>query len=283
MSVRTVFVDIDGTLVNYQDRLPESAARAVREARACGNKVCICTGRPLAQIRQEIRNLGFDGIIAGGGNYVEVGGTVVSYEALPVETVRRIVDWLLDRRIPFYLEANSGLFTSPGFETEALEHLRAYGRSNGMQGDLATVDDIIGGFTHGRKDLCLDDVNKVSFILRDPADLEAVRRAFPDLRVGTWGGRDEKPFFVEVGVLTNKGEGVRTFLAHSDVDRRDTIGIGDTHADIPLMQACGLGVAMGNSQADVKAASDLVAPDVDEDGLYRVFAKLGLLEPEKRS
>ena len=41
---KILLIDVDGTLVNYENQLPASAASAIRKARANGHKVYICTG-----------------------------------------------------------------------------------------------------------------------------------------------------------------------------------------------------------------------------------------------
>ena len=48
MERKIIFLDVDGTLVDYEGRLPDSAARAVQQARANGHWVYICTGRSRA-------------------------------------------------------------------------------------------------------------------------------------------------------------------------------------------------------------------------------------------
>ena len=44
MSQKIVFLDVDGTLIDYDAKCPESAKKAVDLARANGNRVYICTG-----------------------------------------------------------------------------------------------------------------------------------------------------------------------------------------------------------------------------------------------
>lgn len=56
----------------------------------------------------------------------------------------------------------------------------------------------------------------------------------------------------------------------------EIIGIGDSYNDIPLLEACGLKVAMGNAVRDLKAIADYVAPSVDEDGLADIIEKFVL-------
>ena len=36
---KIIFLDVDGTLVDYENRIPESAVRAVREARAADSGI----------------------------------------------------------------------------------------------------------------------------------------------------------------------------------------------------------------------------------------------------
>ncbi len=53
----------------------------------------------------------------------------------------------------------------------------------------------------------------------------------------------------------------------------EIIGIGDGYNDIPLLQACGLKIAMGNAVRDLKEIADYVAPSVEEDGVADVIEK----------
>ena len=45
---KIVFIDVDGTLVDYDNLLPSSAVEAIRKARVNGHKVYISTGRSRA-------------------------------------------------------------------------------------------------------------------------------------------------------------------------------------------------------------------------------------------
>jgi HAD superfamily hydrolase (TIGR01484 family) len=51
------------------------------------------------------------------------------------------------------------------------------------------------------------------------------------------------------------------------------IGVGDGHNDIPLFNACGLRVAMGDAVPGLKAQADYIAPSCLEDGVAHVFEK----------
>ena len=65
---KIVFIDVDGTLVNYDGTLPDSAVEAIRQARKNGHRVYISTGRSRAEVYQEIWDIGLDGMIGGNGS-----------------------------------------------------------------------------------------------------------------------------------------------------------------------------------------------------------------------
>ena len=51
------------------------------------------------------------------------------------------------------------------------------------------------------------------------------------------------------------------------------VGVGDSYNDFPLLMACGLKAAMGNSVKEILDIADYVAPSVDDDGLANVIEK----------
>ena len=89
---KILLIDIDGTLVDYENRLPVSAVDAVRKARANGHRVYLCSGRSKAENKQEIWDIGIDGYIGGNGSYVESDGEVVMHQLITADQCRRIVD-----------------------------------------------------------------------------------------------------------------------------------------------------------------------------------------------
>lgn len=63
-------------------------------------------------------------------------------------------------------------------------------------------------------------------------------------------------------------------------DMEDTIAFGDAKVDIPMLECCACGVAMGNGGPEIKAMADHVTDSVEQDGLYKAFQALGLLDGE---
>lgn len=57
---KIIFMDVDGTLINYENHIPQSAIDAIRKARKNGHKVYICTGRSEAEVYQDIWEVSFN-------------------------------------------------------------------------------------------------------------------------------------------------------------------------------------------------------------------------------
>lgn len=58
-----------------------------------------------------------------------------------------------------------------------------------------------------------------------------------------------------------------------NIDHKEMVGVGDSYNDFPLLMACGLKAAMGNSVKEILDIADYVAPSVDDDGLANVIEK----------
>ena len=124
MRRKIIFLDVDGTLIDYDNHIPESAVLAIRRAREKGHLVYVCTGRSKAEMPPEIWDIGFDGMIGGNGSYVEHEGQAVLHQLIPRDVAKRLVGWLQERGLEFYLESNNGLFASRGFREAARPVLR---------------------------------------------------------------------------------------------------------------------------------------------------------------
>ena len=278
MVEKILFLDVDGTITNYDNKIPESAKRAIKAARANGHRAYLCTGRSKAEIPSELAEIGFDGMIGGNGSYVEDDGHVVMHQLITAEQCRHIVDWLHGRGLEFYLESNNGLFASENFREAARPVLRIYaGRKGAANANTLETDDVMHGMVYGG-DLYRDDLNKVSFILSSYQDhLDSIEE-FPDLECHTWGGAGETALFGDMGVRgIDKAHAVHVLLDHLGASIKDTVAFGDAKIDIPMFECCATSVCMGSGGEEAKAAADYVTCDVDNDGLWNAFEHLGLI------
>lgn len=277
---KIVFLDVDGTLINYEAKCPASAKEAVRKARENGHLIYICTGCSKAEIEQ--RDLPeLDGMIGANGGYVEDHNEEVLHQGLSKEDERHIVDWCNERHLGFYLEANSGMYCNTYMLEQGPRIMMQYAKGKGAPEEVAeqTANAFISGFipTVG-DDLYRDDVNKISFILSSYQDHLDSKEEFPHLVANTWGGKGEAALFGDLGPTgITKKTAIESLLKHRNADVKDTISFGDAKIDLSMFELCAYNVAMGNGGSEIKAAADYITDDVDADGLYHAFEYLNLI------
>ncbi len=80
--------------------------------------------------------------------------------------------------------------------------------------------------------------------------------------------------FTRTGVT--KATGVKELARMLGTSADRMIAVGDSFNDAPLLEVCGLGVAMGQAPDELKAIADFVAPSVDEDGLATAIVEFVL-------
>lgn len=277
---KIIFLDVDGTLIDYEAKLPLSAKTAVDTARKNGHLIYICTGCSKYEVLQ--RNLPeIDGMIGGNGCYVEDHDKVVLHKGLSKAQVKEIVDWCQDRQIGVVLEANSGMYCNDYFLIQGPEVMAKYalGKGKDLESARQFGKEILSQYTLlNGEELYREDVNKISFILRTYNDHLDSKETFKNLEAHTWGGKGEMALFGDLGPGgITKRSAVEVLLKHLNADVKDTISFGDAKIDLSMFECCNYNVAMGNGGQEVKEAADYITDDVNEDGLYNAFKHLKLI------
>jgi len=272
-SEKIIFLDIDGTLIDYTQKLPDSAREAIHLAQARGHKLLISTGRSKPAIYPWLLELGFDGMIAGEGAYAEFGGKIVFESPIPEAQISRVYTYFEDRKLGLYEESNSGLYGNRYFLSETA-------RFFGVSQEVAAENLLraFPGLTFGHQDYHLD-VNKVSFVMTSTISKTELEQEFGDyFRLGIWNifgkGRGFGDFTQK---NLSKASAVAALLNTLGLKREDTFAFGDSFNDVEILQYCQTGIAMGNAPDELKAVADYVTSDVTDDGIFKAFEHFGLI------
>ena len=280
LNSKVVFLDIDGTIVDYANVFPESAKEAIRIAHDNGHRIYLCTGRSKAERCEEIiEACNADGIICANGSYVESDGKVLCHKTIPSETTWAVIDYLHEHGMEFYEESNEQSYASENFLAQAGEKFASYmGREYTSQTD---PKELIGTFFPKMvydSNVYRDDIYKISYVMNSWDDFYAIKEAFPMLQHGSWGGTNKVPSFGDVVVAgVSKATGVEIILNSLGRDSSDAVAFGDSDPDLPMLRYCGFSVAMGNASKNVKETADYITGDVNSDGLYKAFSFLKLI------
>lgn len=271
--MKLIFMDIDGTLCQEDGLVPKSAQEAVIKTRALGNKVILCTGRSKAEIIPEILNIGFDGVIGGGGVYLELEDTVHYHRTIDAKDVHDVVDTFDEAGIEYYLEANHGLFGSQNLKKAIMDNSLGTMKET----DADWFMDLMIPLSDSRYDPAL--INKIAFIGYD-GHMDFVEAQFGktfQLMKNTVIG-----FGVNSGELAQKGmnkyTAIQDVLRHYNHNVDDTYAFGDGDNDIDMFRAVKVGVAMENGTEDLKAVATSITSKASDSGIHKAFVQYGLIE-----
>lgn len=258
---KAVFFDIDGTLWDFHNQIPESTVTAIRALRKNGHYAFICSGRSRAYIRHpDLFAVGFDGLVAGCGTHVELDG-------------KRIYEKLIDRELAVH----------------TVETVRSYGFRPILEGpEYIYMDDAdFGNDIYGQKlkrELGVHlasiadhygewEINKLSCATND-ADREGCFAALEE----HYTYLIHNSSVVEcVPKGHTKATGIGKMCEALGIDRADTIAVGDSVNDLAMLEYAGVGIAMGNGSAEAKAAADYVTSELQDDGIYNAMLYFGLI------
>lgn len=275
MKTKYVFLDIDGTLVGYDSKIPESALMALRAAKANGHKMIICSGRPLYMVYPELLSaIEFDGIISSGGACVTVGDKVIYESLIEGETLQTVVDYFRREGIRFMVQSKDDAFCEKDFDDIVIPAMLAAGVSKNL------IDQAYGRRTLVENVRQITSAEKLSYFSspyppsKISADLNG-KFYVVDFSVGI------SEEFSSFGELNNAGVTKATaighYLSHVGGSIEDTIAIGDSGNDLEMINFAHTSVAMGNATDPIKAAADFTTTAVDDDGMYNAFVRLGLI------
>ena len=229
-------IDLDGTLIGTDERISPRVADAVGKI-VRRLQITIASGRESSDVLGFARQLGLTAPqISDNGAVVLEAGTGTPLWSVPLGqgATQQVLDALLDMRTAF-------IATYPG----------------GKIRDAASIGD--QEFTRvSALDLEEEAADALVARFRSNDGLYVVKASLP--YNGTWAVD-----FTRVGV--NKGTAVRQIAGVLDVDSGQIIGAGDSHNDLPLLEACKLRIVMGNAPDELMAIADYVAPRVEDDGL----------------
>lgn len=256
-----LFFDIDGTLWDYKNYIPESAKKAIKLAQENGHKCFINTGRSRAFVySKELLGMGFDGIVSSCGCMIEYNNEVVFNNLINKEDSLRTLTLMKECRFKPILEGPHYLYMNrPDFEGDM------YGEKvmREMGTRLLSIDDNWGNWEMNKlscvceletKDRCLGELSDLyDFMFHTDTIAEMVPKGF------------------------NKGTGILEICKILGYDPKDTVAFGDSINDKEMLETAGTAVAMGRSSDETKALADLVTDNLEDDGLWNAMKKLGLI------
>lgn len=277
MKRKSIFLDVDGTLVSGHATMNPKVVEAINRARQNGHYVFICTGRNKTGIKYELAKADFDGIIASAGSYIEIDNKVIHsvyFNKLLVDKISKVFD---ENNIYYNYECTDVTYMSKKMVELFI------GGVNFESGNIELEKMMQEEFKKfSIQDLSLynnQDIHKICFIATDQNDVERVKKQLgDDVNMVIHDIFDATTINGElISKVDNKATAIKQVIDYLGIDKKDTIAFGDSMNDYEMINFVECGIAMGNACKELKEVASRVCRSVDEDGIYYEFIELGLI------
>ena len=257
--------DIDGTLTELTE-IPQNNIEAINRFIALGGTFTLCTGRPkcaLAEILPQLKVTAPIITINGGYIYSPQDDTVLFGAELP-ESVRDFVFALLER----FAQVGAMLVEPDNYWV------------------IRWGDESIEGVAQ-RRDMYMREGccrmyseeegpkrwHKVVLIV-PPEQIPTVRAYVEEQNPQGFYPVQSDAFYLElVPQGISKGRGLMALAERLGLALDEVMAVGDSGNDLTMLEAAGLGVAMGNATEEIKQAADVITADNNHDGVAEAIEK----------
>lgn len=264
---KALFLDLDGTLLNDAKEVTQGNREAIQTALAAGHKIIISTGRPVFSAVDQAERLGLNGpgcyIIAyNGGMLYSCGEKKPIYQhTLPLRTVYDVFDEAKRRNIHVQTYGETDVLVEPECDNETV---RRYCAPANMT--FRVIGDI-------RRDMPDEPVKVLLIDFSDHEKLKSMEQWLQTQMEGRLECFFSNPWYLEiVPVGMNKGAAVERACQLLQIPIENAVAAGDQENDISMVRTAGVGVAMCNGIAEIKAAADYITTrDNNHDGIAEVI------------
>jgi Cof subfamily protein (haloacid dehalogenase superfamily) len=260
--ISLVLTDVDGTLVNHDKVLTESAQAAVNALQQKGIRFAITSGRPPKGMAMLFDALQLETPVAGfnGGQYAKTDLSIIEEHALPPDVARKAAKLILDLGLDCWVYAGEDWCVR---DAKAPHVAREQWTVKYAPVVVADLDSRLG--------------NAVK-IVGVSDDLALVERAEKEMHAAlgdTASAARSQPYYLDVThPNANKGDVVQYLAKLYGIPTAEIATLGDMPNDTLMFRKGGYAVAMGQSSKEVQDEADFVSTSSEEEGFANGIAKI---------
>ncbi|SDF90592.1 hypothetical protein SAMN04488542_12016 [Fontibacillus panacisegetis] len=263
---KLIAIDIDDTLINDDKEVTPATQQALEQAVAQGVIVTLATGRAYAGAYKLARQTGLNvPIITYQGALIKnlLDEEVLFERYLPIDAATKLFDYCLENNLHLQTYIDDKLYAREENQ-KLIDYTNLNGTKYYIEPDFIKV--------------VVQPTPKM-LIIDDPDYLDEITPVLRELLGEEVHITKSKPHFLEIMHKEGtKGHALKFLSAHFGCELSQTIAIGDSWNDHEMLEAAGLGVAMGNAIPALKEIADYITASNNEDGVKQVIDKFVLGE-----
>lgn len=279
--IKAIAIDMDGTLLNKNQKVSKENKEAIERAQAEGVEVIIATGRSYQEARFALDETNLECPVIGvnGAVVLTKSGEITASNTMDKNDVKQVVDYLEQKQIYFEIYTSEGTY-SKNYEKSAAALVDVYVTANP---DIDPVE--ITQIVHNR--LSLGQVKTIpsyyDLLTRDNLSYYKILIFSNNLELlGEAGGELKQ---IESLAVTSSGHGnleishaqaqkgiaLEIYLQEKGINLNEAMAIGDNFNDKSMFERVGRAVAMGNAPAEIKKICHMTTGVNDESGVAQAI------------
>ncbi len=268
MKYKLIISDFDDTILDGNGRYSDYFVSTVRDFVARGGHFHIATGRMTSGVIDHARDMGLKGdVITFQGSVVAdiESGEILVNDGFSPEVAVRITRYLEALGCYFHVYSHTAVITKKS--TRFTELYSGFSKCDIIETG-SDVSDYIEKTSHvSPKIMAMSDPENI------PSLMARLQEEFKDVALVN----TSKKWMVEIVPLgIDKGVAAARLAKKLGIPREETLCIGDSLNDAPMIRWAGLGVVVANGSDEAKSYADVIAPSSDDEGVAKTILEYGI-------
>ena len=250
------FFDVDDTLVPFGlNDIREQEKKILNQLLKNGHYIFVNTGRTRSFIPNFLLNFPFSGYAAGCGTYIEYNKQEMFHIEINENMRKMIIQKSCEYQIDTVLEGKNAVYFPKVIYHQDVKHIKERYIQEGFdvfeytQDDVVMFDKFASWYTH------ISDIEAFKSVIKN--DFDIIQRDVD---------------FIEVVPLPySKATGIQMITDYCNNTIDNTISIGDSTNDLPMLTYTKEAVAMGNSNPILFDKVTYITTDINNDGIYNAL------------
>ena len=285
---KIVAVDLDGTMLNSYGIVTENTKNEIKKVIENGTDVIIASGRPVDSIKTIAQEIGSKNyFIAGNGSIIyDIQNQEIIYEKfLSKEKVLEIIKICEENSISYNVYTENTIIAKSLKYNVLYYHKENLKREEGKRTHITIVNNVAEYIqrTENPKFLkfTICDESKVVFQsimkkLKKVSNIEVLEVLHMSRKI-IRQGTEEIPieyYYTEITLKdVDKWNALTYLMEKLNVDRSETIAIGDNINDKKMIENAGVGIVMKGSTPIVTEIADYITDGNNEEGVAKALEK----------
>ncbi|MFC4025160.1 HAD family hydrolase [Oceanobacillus longus] len=278
MNIKAIALDMDGTLLNDENKVDEHLVKLIGKIRSRDIRVFIATGRTKLEINDVLPDdLHVDGFVTANGMSCYTNTKAIVQHTLQAELLKDVVSRAREKNLYYEIHPKDGIRFAKAEDRAYLEaEVNKTRPDTLLNNEYKARQDAIRENINWVENLTFENIVKVYFFSMNPESIDDWKNTLYQIKKQTDFSLSSSSLHnVEIMVSNvSKATALNMLLQEYDISNENLMVVGDGENDLPMFELAAYSVAMQNAEEVVKEKADEVTIyTYRENGLYEYLAR----------